>query len=90
MDPVHPGRDEHGVERSVAHVDVGVHEQQLVRLEEQTRERLPDWHEQSKPSSYSFPSSEAASTFAQGHYQPGRSVIIHFPNGERWDGTKWL
>ena len=51
---------------------------------------LPDWHEQSKPSSYSFPSSEAASTFAQGHYQPGRSVIIHFPNGERWDGSKWL
>lgn len=50
----------------------------------------PAWHEQAKPSSYPFPSVEAATRFAQGHYEPGRTVIIRFPDGRQWDGMKWI
>lgn len=49
----------------------------------------PTWHEQSKPSSYPFPTLSAATRFAQGHSKNGRSVMIEFPDGRRWDGAKW-
>jgi len=50
----------------------------------------PGWHEQAKPSSYAFPSVEAATRFAQGHKEPGRSVLIRFPDGRGWNGKAWV
>lgn len=37
----------------------------------------PAWHEQSKPSSYPFPTRQAAERFAANHAMPGRAITIH-------------
>lgn len=53
---------------------------------------LPDWHQQSTPSSYPFPTTRSGMAFAKANQaaHPDRVVIIEFSDGRRWDGTKWL
>lgn len=45
---------------------------------------LPDWHEQSKPSSYAFPNPESAIGFAEAHKRrdPLRYIAVRWPNGQ--------
>ncbi|QJD50277.1 hypothetical protein SEA_IWOKEUPLIKEDIS_74 [Mycobacterium phage Iwokeuplikedis] len=51
---------------------------------------MPSWHEQSKPSRFPFPSPDAALRFARAHDEPGREVIIAYPDGRRWNGKAWV
>jgi hypothetical protein len=43
----------------------------------------PDWHEQSKPTSYAFPTDVAALQFADAHkrLEPDRYVAVRHPQG---------
>ena len=52
----------------------------------------PDWHQQSKPSRYPFPTWRSAMAFAKAHKDayPDREIIIDLPDGRRWDGQAWV
>ncbi|APC43218.1 hypothetical protein KI248_gp31 [Mycobacterium phage Phaded] len=51
---------------------------------------MPPWHEQAHPSRFPFPNNDAALRFARTHAEPGREVVIAYPDGRRWDGQKWV
>jgi len=53
---------------------------------------LPAWHQQAQPSRFPFPTKEAALRFARTHSErdPGRKVVIAYPDGRRWDGKAWV
>jgi len=47
----------------------------------------PAWHVLQYPSSYPFPTLKAATRFAQAHSEPGRSVVIEYPDGRAPEPT---
>ncbi|BBC53782.1 hypothetical protein PBI_JF4_67 [Mycobacterium phage JF4] len=53
----------------------------------------PRWHQALyAKQSYSFPSVEAATRFAKAHKEkdPGRDIVIEYPDGRRWNGKEWV
>ncbi|ATN92201.1 hypothetical protein SEA_TIPSYTHETREX_72 [Mycobacterium phage TipsytheTRex] len=53
---------------------------------------MPSWHIQAQPSRFPFPTPEAALRFAQAAAvrDPGRDVVIAYPDGRRWNGQEFV
>lgn len=46
----------------------------------------PDWHQELyADQSYLFPTEAAAERFAKAHTEPGRRVVVLYPDGRRWE-----
>lgn len=53
----------------------------------------PPWHQELyAEQTYPFPTEDAALTFARTHKakDPGREVVIEYPDGHRWNWKEWM